>query len=230
MFHQLCLQELWIWFGTGQNQHYIPIHELVDSLGPRHISIPLFHSITGCDQVSFFAGRGKKASWKVWNKFEDLTNGLRLVSFCPSKEDIESILKVIERFVVLLYDCTSIYTDVSDCRKELFSKKGRPSDGIPPTQDALRLHIYRATYQAAYCWAQSLRKSATLPNPSDWGWRSENGGYEIVWTTIPEASKVCKELIRCGCDPNTGCRGRCKCVKASLPCTELCKCGGKCKH
>ena len=150
MFHQLCLQELWIWFGTGQNQRYIPIHKLVDSLGPHHISIPLFHAITGCDQVSFFVGRSKRASWKVWNKFEDLTNALRLVSFCSSKEDIESILKVIEQFIVLLYDRTSICTDVNDCRKELFSKKGRPSDGIPPTQDALRLHIYRATYQAAY--------------------------------------------------------------------------------
>ena len=42
-------------------------------------------------------------------------------------------------------------------------------------------------------------------------------------------SKMCNELIRCGCKHDKGCQGRCKCIEASLPCTALCNCGGDCK-
>ena len=118
---------------------------------------------------------------------------------------------------------------VNECRKKLFFKKGRLPDGIPPTTDALQLHIYRAIYQASYCWAQSLCKIPSLPNPCEWGWKMEDKHYETVWTSIPEASKMCNELIRCGCKHDKGCQGRCKCIEASLPCTALCNCGGDCK-
>ena len=69
-FKRMALNELWIEFGTGENRRYIPIHEIVSSLGP-HISASLlfFHSFTGCDQVSYFATRGKKTAWKTWKIF-----------------------------------------------------------------------------------------------------------------------------------------------------------------
>ena len=51
----------------------------------------------------------------------------------------------------------------------MFSRKGRSLDAIPPTEDALALHIMRAVYQASHCWSQSLIKDAVLPNLSDWG-------------------------------------------------------------
>ena len=36
------------------------------------------------------------------------------------------------------------------------------------------------------------------------------------------------ELIKCGYKRENGCRGWCKCVKAALNCTSICKCGGQC--
>ena len=67
-----------------------------------------------------------------------------------------------------------------------------------------------------------------LPSPGDWGWkRKDNGGWEVHWTTLLEATKACRELLHCGC--KKGCKGQCKCIKAALQCsTALCHCGGLC--
>jgi hypothetical protein len=72
-------------------------------------------------------------------------------------------------------------------------------ENIPPTENALKQHIKRAVYQAGYVWYQSLQKVQSLPCPSEWGWKSVDGNWTPLWTTIPQASKVCQELIRCGC-------------------------------
>lgn len=61
-----------------------------------------------------------------------------------SDEDLE----VIQRFVILLYDRTSACVDVNQSRRELFTKKNRTVENIPPTLDALRLHIKRASLQS----------------------------------------------------------------------------------
>lgn len=45
----------------------------------------------------------------------------------------EMCMAVIERFVVLLYDRTSNLLDVNQARKELFSKKSRSIESIPPS-------------------------------------------------------------------------------------------------
>ena len=66
-----------------------------------------------------------------------------------------------------------------------------------------------------------------LPSPSEWGWvLATNGGWEVKWTALPEASQACRELLKCGC--KKGCRKQCKCVMAVLQCTALCLCGGLC--
>ena len=206
------------------------MHDLVEALGPKQKALPLFHAITGCDQVSFFSGKGKKMCWKTWGKFEELTECLQSLSNCPVMEKVESHFHQLQRFVILMYDRASLANNVNICRKEMFAKKGRLPEAIPPTYDALKLHLQRAVYQASYCWSQSLLKAPTMPDPCNWGWSLSDEIYQIVWTTIPEASKICNELVRCGCKQEKGCRGRCKCIKASLPCTALCTCGGDCER
>ena len=50
-------KELWLAFGTGKQFRYLPIHDIVRSLGPeRSLALPVFHALTGCDTVSFFGG------------------------------------------------------------------------------------------------------------------------------------------------------------------------------
>ena len=57
---------------------------------------------------------------------------------------------------------------------------------------------------------------------------SHSGGWEVHWTTLPEASLACRGLLRCGY--KKGCSGKCKCFKAALPCTARCYCGWLCNE
>lgn len=132
MFSKMELNELWISFGTGKNFRVIPIHSLVESLGEIKCScMPLFHAFTGCDQVSFFGGRGKKGAWNTWNQFDELTASLHSLSDSPSLDIAANCFPTLERFVVLLYDRTNTTNSVNELRKILFSRKGRSLEGIP---------------------------------------------------------------------------------------------------
>ena len=48
----------------------------------------------------------------------------------------------------------------------------------------------------------------------------QRGRRQPFWTTLPDVTKSCKELLRCGC--KRGCRGGCSCTRATLKCTALC--------
>ena len=227
-FSQLSMDELWIAFATGKSFRYIPAHVIARVLGPEKcIAMPFLHAFSGCDTVSLFAGRGKKTVWEVWRMFAEVTPTFCTLASNPNLSAINHHLEVLEHFVILLYDRTSTDVNINDARKQLFSHKGRQMDGLPPTQAALIEHIKRAAYQAGHTWAQMFVTTPEIPSPSEWGWQEiTGGGWEVKWTSIPEASKVCRELIRCGC--KKGCRKHCKCVKAALQCTALCICGGVC--
>ena len=119
----------------------------------------MFHALTGCDTVSSFSGRGKEAARDVWNVFPGLTPVLKVMLMLP--EDIEdTCLDVIERFVILLYDRTSSLSKVNEFRQELFSKKARSFENIPPTKASLRKHVKRAVFQGGFVWGQTLLKTA----------------------------------------------------------------------
>ena len=65
VFSELSLLELWIKFGKTAIRKYIPIREIVKSLGPKRAGcLTLFHSLTGCDQVSFFQVKEKELPGK----------------------------------------------------------------------------------------------------------------------------------------------------------------------
>lgn len=134
-------------------------------------------------------------------------------------ECIEQWIPLVERFIVLLYDQTCSLESVNEARKQLFTQKNRTIDRLPPTQAALIEHIKRAAYQAGHCWAQAMIATPELPSPSEWGWKvKDEGGWEAFWTSLPEATQACRELIRCGCKKE--CRGHCKCRKTALTCVN----------
>ena len=151
---------------------------------------------------------------------------------------------LLQRFTVLLYDKTSNLESVNEARLDLFCKKSRSLENLPPTQvciiaicmiivlwllfyffkDALLQHVRRACYQSSI-WISSHRSIQNVPTPDKWGWVDDDThcGWMPVWMTIPEAAKACSELIKCGCKSSGGCTS-CKCIKAGLCCTSLCSC------
>ena len=213
--------ERWVAFGTGKNYRYIAADEIASSLGPEKTC-----ALPGCDTMSAFVGHGKKSAWATWNSLPELTDALLSLANAPTRLQ-EDTMHVIERFVILLYDRTSKCKGVNKARKKLFAKKSSVQN-IPSTYAALEQHGKRSALQGGHVWSQALLPESVLPPPTYWGWhRSDDGPYTPLWTTLPEASTTCYELVSCGC--KKGCRNRCKCNKASLQCTGLCFCEGECQ-
>ena len=159
-----------------------------------------------------------------WTSFAELTEALLSLSFTPHSIPKETV-KVIERFVILMYDKTSRCTDIDKARRKMFAKRLK-AEQIPPTFDALEQHLRRAIYQGGYVWVQALLLQPVLPSPTGWGWtNNDNGEYVPKWTTLPLAAKACYELLCCGC--KKGCRKNCRCKRAYLECTGLCHCQGR---
>lgn len=225
VFHMLQGEEtlkLWVSFGTGRHHRYIAAHEIASSLGPlRSKALPFFHAFTGCDTTSCFAGRGKKTAMDTWKLYDEVTDAFTSLSSSPSQVT-DASLRLLERLVILMYDRTSDRVNINEARKQLFTQRGRSLEMIPPTRGALIQHTKRAAYQAGHVWGQATISNPQLPNPQEWGWTLTNNVWEPYWTTLPDATKSCRELIRCGC--KKGCNARCSCVKASLRCTALCNC------
>ena len=140
----------WISCGSSKQLRNLPAHAIATSLGREKACVlPMFHALTGCDTVSFFGGRGKKTAWDVWNVFPELTPVLKSLMMLP--EDIDdTYMGVVERFVTLLYDHTSSLRKVNEVRQQLFSRKGRSLDSIPPSQASLVQHVKRAVFQGGY--------------------------------------------------------------------------------
>ena len=219
--------ELWIEFGHGKHLRYIPAHIIASSLGQdRSRALPFFHAFSGCDTTSCFKSIGKKTAWDTWRVFPDVTQVFIKLSHTPT-EITEDDFSIIERFTVLMYKRTSPLLKVNEARLQLFAQGGRQIDHIPPTQAALMKHTQRAAYQGGHVWGQSLITQQELVSPSEWGWMKDGEMWCPVWSSMPEASKACQELIKCGCKPGRKCRS-CKCGKARLPCTNLCGCARQC--
>ena len=74
-FFSLDLDELWIDFGVGKNRKYLPIHEYAGLLKEEVCrALPFWFTLTECDTVSMFAGRGKRTAWQVWESYPNVTS------------------------------------------------------------------------------------------------------------------------------------------------------------
>ena len=96
-----ALQQLWKSF------RYLTIHGIAAAMGPQKaLALPMFHALTGCDTVSAFTSHEKRTAWITWNSFPELTEALLSLSFTPHSIP-EETMKIIERFVIIMYDKTS---------------------------------------------------------------------------------------------------------------------------
>jgi len=219
------LADIWVAFGTGKNFRMDSINAICTYLGEeRAQALPMFHALTGCDTTSAFRGKGKKSAWQAWQAYEEVTGTFGFLATRPFEHldsDSEHFQRI-ERLIVVLYSKTCHLTSVNGAREELFCRKNRKMNMIPPTQDALQQHVKRAVYQAGI-WTTSTQVKQVIPSPEDFGWSKDplSQLWVPVWITIPEISKACSELIKCSCKGDCT---ACKCGKANLVYSPLCNC------
>ena len=121
---ELGLEKLWIEFGQGASAQWIPVHEMVSSIGPEKVGGILFSTLS-----------------------RDVMWSLVSVAKKPSRNSA-TVRKKLENFVVLMYDRYSAASCVNEARLDLFARKQRTYDAIPPTRAALREHAKRAAYES----------------------------------------------------------------------------------
>ena len=127
----------WVAFGMGNNFHMLSVNTICEYLGEQKCrALPFFHAFTGCDTTSAFLGKGKKSAWEAWKVFPEATEAFLFVNDSPfvPLDANTLVFDVLQRFVVILYDRASLATDVNTARRELFTKKNRALENIPPTE------------------------------------------------------------------------------------------------
>lgn len=220
------LQTLCIEFGQGNSLRWIPVNAIHKEIGAvKSEGLLFFHAFTGCDVVSAFRGKGKKTAWQTWDVCPDVTEVFRKLSKYPPVIS-EHDQNVLEMFVIMMYDRSSATASIDDARLDLFARKQKPYESIPPTRGALIEHTKRAVYQAGCIWSQAAICNMENESPGDWGWKKNGDMWTTVWSKLPPIAESCQQLTKCGC--KTECHGRCKCFRLTLPCTALCSCN--CDH
>lgn len=231
-FKRLNMSELWIGFGSGKTFKEIPIHHICQQLGPaRSEALLFFHAFTGCDVTSSMFGIGKKTAWNAWAAYPEVTDTFIDITNTPNSFTLESQhMSHLERFTVLMYSKNCGADSVNDARKLMFTQGLKSLESIPPSQHALFQHTKRALLTTAFIWKMSLSKSPDIPDYSKWGWEWNDRTKEWVpyWTDLPDASHGCSLLLNCGC--LVSCTGRCKCYRAGIRCSPLCKCQEGCTN
>ena len=133
----------------------------------------------------------------------------------------QALMSLCEAFVYRMYSQIAI-NDVNVLRYRLFCSRSTQSTSLPPTRNALVLHVHRANYQAAV-WRRALSNTIQPPSPHGHGWIVKKTKVKVEWMTQPAAPAALLELHKCGC--STGCASRrCSCRASLLQCTDACQC------
>ena len=178
-----------------------------------------FHALTGSDTTSQFMGIGKRTAWKVFLNYPQLLSRLGMDNY-PD----ETVLEDAEAFVCKLYDNSTDLRSIQKLQNIFFRKNRTGVDSLPPTSDALTLHIQRAHYQA-FVWRKALVPCPVLPKEEQSGWYQSEDGCLVpkLLSNTPGSSK-CLALTSCSCPPSGLCcsNKQCTCNQLSLPCTGAC--------
>lgn len=205
--------EVYMMGGTSKEKKCYSVQKIAESLSPvLKDNLLSFHAFTGSDTTSSFSGFGKRKCWKVFSEHPQLLEGIGR----------DGPYEGAEKFVCRLYN-TPQSRSADEARHDIFSKGKKGLELLPPTSNALSLHIARANYQAKI-WLQSDKRSLALePAWETDGWTRNNNGLQIVWMTKPAIPEACIELIACNC--KSQCQSRaCKCRRTEQICMPECTC------
>ena len=218
------LLDIKLFFKTGlkEQKRIIPMHDIASELGERMpLALPVIHALSGCDSTSSFFNKGKKTWFATLEKYPLVLEGIMDIGEHPVNIT-ERAVKSVNQAVSEIY-CGKLMNNTDDARYELFSKKGLSSEKLPPTSDALYMHIRRVNYQT-YIWKSSTEPIMDLPSPLDGGWTSDKDGHLVpLKMTQASAPEALLDFTKCSC--KTECKTkRCKCMKEDILCTDVCFC------
>ena len=190
--------------------------------------MPVFHALTENDTVSPFGGRGKKTAWNTWQSFPKV-----IEAFLVYKGNA----KCYRRWCTLyLYYWSGLSCCCMNAQVTKWESTMPISTCFPKLQELLRIFNRLKQHWCSKSSEPCIKQeSGTRPyfqiHMQLRVLPTEDGSPVVLvwhhwWTTLPEVSGCCYELIRCGC--KKCCTGRCSCVKPELRCIALCSCSDEC--
>ncbi|KAK4306954.1 hypothetical protein Pmani_021252 [Petrolisthes manimaculis] len=117
--------------------------------------------------VSVFATLQDSGMEMLWLEFGLVFK--KLSQYPPVVENAD--YNVLDMLVITMYDKNSTVDKVDEARLDLFARKQRPYDGIPPTSTALIQHVKWSVYQAGSIWGQATVCKMQTESPANWGWQ-----------------------------------------------------------
>ena len=102
---------------------------------------------------------------------------------------------------------------------------------LPPTEDAFRQHVPRASYQTAV-WCSSHVANLKLWNPAGNGWKLTDNQCigSVVYTNEVALTEV-RDLTLLYCsEKDCNAARKCPCLQTGLQCTEFCSCQSDCQN
>ena len=206
---------MWMMTGTAQKRKYILIGDVCRQLPESLIEALLpFHALTGSDTTSYMCGHTKRTAWKVFNENHHLLVGLGEGILTPS------VSASAEEFVCKVYGMETLQT--TDSVHHVMFGKGCKPDQMPPSSDALRLHIQRAHYQSM-AWKRAHCQRPNLPDPTELGWKRNVAGLQPFLMSLNPIPESCIEPVSCSCQSKCWTM-RYSCRKAKIGCTTVCAC------
>lgn len=178
------------------------------------------HPFTGCDSVSAFKGKGKVKALRLM-----MESNCYIRAFCELGKQWQiqkSLVQDLERFVCELYgwkDCS----DVNVARYNCFCFGRVDSLSMPPNSDSLRLHTWRANYQAGI-YRRCLMPVVEVPDPTEHGWKAVDSVLDIQWISLPVAPDSVLQNVYCSCKKSLCTSNKCSCKKGGMECTAMCRC------
>ena len=156
----------------------------------------------------------------------DVTTAFQQLSWLPKRYSIEYGNITIIRFLSYIYTKTDM--DLNKARLSVYMTSVKDSLRVlPPSSDALKLHIRRSCYQAGWIWGNTLSQQEST-SPEQWGWYIHQDRLIITGATTSSlgALRLAKIITTCKC-VKVKCTS-CKC--ATIGCLKYCSCKRACTH
>jgi len=207
--------------------HLIDIKGIVKMLGEsKSKALTALHALSGCDTTGRFINIGKK-SWIELFLHCDQSIDEALLTL--ENENPLSHIDKLEEFVCRLYCSKKHLRTLKDTRYDLYCLDTSRCERLPPTSAAFKETVLRAAC-TAITWGRSNLSVRVVPDPVNYGWKLVEGKF----IPIPYVGRIAPDsildLVKCGCAEGTCSTERCKCNKAGLACTDMCRCSDNCNN
>ena len=225
--------KIWVDFGTGIYRKNIFINDVFEYLGESvSMGILFFHAFTGCDSTSSFFKKSKATWFKSWLSYplySDITPAFQCLSWLPTDEVIRQFVQNIEHFVYYVYSGKANDT-LDELRFQRFASSTNNNcfRELPPSSEALYLHIKRSAYQAGWIWGNTVTQHP-CPLIQESGWLLNDNILYIKWAKELDSSKMIKLTATCKHKHSEQIKCvSCTCVRNTVSCLKQCSCMRKC--